>query len=246
MKTKLTRSLVINSLIGSIVASTFVLAVAIGTADAQQQPSAKVTAKTANLTLLPETNVTSEWRQLNGMVNTIKTANQKDLFISASFEVGLFTQTIVSSKGMQKDQSIASAEVQVQVLLDGNPVEPGPVVYGRRMQTLSATLEGAIGACLSLVLNPDGSTSIVVDPLCVTPETIELILETLDAASFNFVAVDVPQGVHTIAVQARVKIGGSAQNGSFLAKALVGKGSMTVESVRLIKNEDVAVPVPVP
>jgi hypothetical protein len=198
------------------------------------QPSSKVTAKTANLTLLDYTKGTGGWQKL--FSNTIKTANQKDLFISASFEVGLYTQTLVKSKGMVSDTSTADAKVQVRVLLDGTPVEPGAVVYGRRKQTLSATLEGAIAGCLSIDPLTGG---IVLDEDCVQPEIIELILETMDAASFNFVAVDVPQGVHTIEVQAQVDTATSAQLGSADAKALVGKGSMTVESVRLIKNPDV-------
>jgi len=122
-------------------------------------------------------------------------------------------------------------------------VEPGAVVFGRRTQTLSSTLEGAIGGCLSLVTNLDGTTSIAVDTNCVTPETIELILDSMDAASFNFVAVDVPQGVHLISVQARIDTTGSAQTGSWSALGTVGKGSMTVESVRLIKDPNVPVEV---
>ncbi len=151
---------------------------AIGTARAQNsQPSAKVTAKTANLTLLPETTGTGDWQTL--LSNTLKTPNQKDLFISASFEVDLFTQTKVSSKNMTSDTSTATANVQVRVLLDGKVVEPGQVVYGRRTQTLTATLEGAIAGCLTIVTNTDGSLSIVFDPNCVAPETIELILERI-------------------------------------------------------------------
>ncbi len=211
-------------------------------AQAQSQPSSKVTAKTANLTLLTQTNGTGGWTTL--FANTIKTANQKDLFINASFEVGLYTQTEVSSKNMVKDTSKATAGVQVRVLLDGNEVEPGAVVYGRRTQTLSATLEGAIGSCLSLVTNLDGTTSIVVDTNCVTAETIELILETMDAAAFNFVAVDVPQGVHTVSVQARIDTLGSAQLGSWSGFGTIGKGSMTVESVRLIKDPNVVLDLP--
>src|SRR5213593_1266004 len=125
---------------GRIVVLSVALPLLIGTAYAQSQPSAKVTAKTANLTLLPKTTGTGDWQTV--LANTIKTANQKDLFISASFEVGLFTQTLVSSKNMTKDTSTADAKVQVRVLLDGTRVvEPGAVVYGRRKQTLSATLE---------------------------------------------------------------------------------------------------------
>src|SRR2546425_2857559 len=151
----------------------------------QSQPSAKVTAKTANLVLLPETTGTGGWQTL--LANTMKTANQKDLFIGASFEVGLYTRTLVRSKNLVPDTSIAKGNVEVRVLIDGRAGEPGTVVFGRRSQTLTATLEGAIGGCLSLVTNLDGSVSIIVDPFCVTPEEIELILSTLDAATFNFV-----------------------------------------------------------
>ena len=211
------------------------------------QPSAKVTAKTANLTLLPPTTTQGEWHTV--LANSIKTANQKDLFISASFEVGLYTDTLVKSKLMVSDTSTAKADVKVRVVLDlgtgaERVVEPGEVVYGRRSQTLSATLEGAIAGCLSVVTNLDGSLGIVLNQACVQPEVIDLILDTMDAASFNFVAVDVPQGVHTVSVQAQINTTGTVQNGTFEAKALVGKGSVTVESVRLIKDPNVVLDVP--
>src|SRR5207244_12666664 len=79
--------------------------------------SAKVTAKTANLTLLPKTSGTGDWQTL--LSNTIKTSNQKDLFINASFEVGLFTQTKVTSKHMTTDTSTATANGHVRALHDG-------------------------------------------------------------------------------------------------------------------------------
>jgi hypothetical protein len=193
---------------------------------------------------LPPTTTQSAWHTV--LANNIKTANQKDLFISASLEVGLYTKTLVKTKLMVSDTSTAKASVKVRVVLDlGTPaqriVEPGEVVYGRRSQTLSATLEGAIAGCLTIATNADGSFSIVLDPLCVQAEEIDLVLDTLDAASFNFVAVDVPQGVHTVSVQAQIDSTGTVQNGTFEARALVGKGAVTVESVRLIKNANVEV-----
>jgi len=237
MKTK------VSTLISGMVALSLALPLVMGTAEAQnQQPSSKVTAKTANLTLLPKTSGTGDWQTL--LANTIKTANQKDLFITAALEVGLFTQTLVSSKNSKSDTSTATANVQVRVLVDGRVVEPGQVVYGRRTQTLTATLEGAIAGCLSLVTNADGSVSIVLNEACVTPETIELILDSMDAASFSFVAVDVPVGVHTVSVQARIDTTGSAQTGSFSAFGTIGKGTMTAESVRLIKDPNVVLEVP--
>ena len=80
----------------------------------------------------------------------------------------MFTRTAVPPEAQAK------AGVHVRVLLDGQQVEPGVVVYGRRIQTLAS----------------DAS--------------IELQQESLDANSFSFVAVDVPQGVHQICVQARL------------------------------------------
>ena len=206
-------------------------------ANAQTQPSAKATGKTSNITLIPATKATSDWQTV--LTNKIKTSAQKDLFIGASFEVGLYTRTLVKSKLMTSDTSMARGEIQVRVLIDGKEAQPGEVVFARRSQTLSATLEGAIASCLSVVTNADGTQSVVLDPACVTPEAIDLILDTMDAATFNFIAPDVSVGTHTVSVQARVDTTGSAEQGSYEATATVGKGSMTVESVRLIRNEDV-------
>ncbi len=207
-----------------------------------QNPSAKVTAKTANIVLLPLTNGTGGWSTI--LDNNIKTSNLKDLFTGVSLEVGLFTQTQSKSKNLQTDTSLAEAQVDVRVLVDGVVAEPGPVVFGRRSQTLSATLEGAIAGCLSIVTNLDGSTSIVVDTNCVTAETIELILDSTDAATFNFVSLDVPVGTHNVAVQARVNTNTTVGTGTASALATVGKGTMTVESVRLIKDPNVILEVP--
>ena len=166
---------------------------------ADGQPSSKVTAKTANLTLIPWTTGNSAW--VDVLTNTIKTANQKDLFIGASFEIGLYTRTLVKSKNMVSDTSSARTMVQVQVLIDGKPAEPGAVVLVRRSQTLIDTLAGG------LTVDPITGSIIPTG----TPEEIDLILTTMDAASFNFVAVNVPQGVHTIKVQARINTGTSVQ-----------------------------------
>ena len=162
------------------------------------------------------------------------------MFISGSLEAGLFTQTQVKSKGNNKDTSTATVSIRVRALLDGEVVPPGVVTYAACTQTLSATLEGAIAGCLTIVTNADGSLSIVLDESCVTPEEIDLILATLNAASFDFVEVDVPQGVHTLSLQARITTSGSAQNGSFTALGFVGKGTLTVEEVRLVKGATTA------
>jgi len=223
---------VTSKLIGGVLALSVLLAVTTG--QAAGQPSSKVTFQTSDLVLIPETTGTGDWVTVLG--NVIKTANNKDMFISGSLECGLFTQTLVKSKGMKKDTSTASVSIQVRALVDGEVVPPGIVTYAARTQTLSATLEGAIASCLTIVTNADGSLSVVLDEDCVTPEEIELILNTLSAQSFDFVAVDVPQGVHTVQLQARISTSTSTQLGSASALGLVGKGTVTVESVRLVKG----------
>ena len=194
MKTKLMTRNITRGLLALSLASSL----AMGTANAQQQPSAKVTAKTSSTVLIPETTGTGDW--VNVLTNNIKTANNKDLFITAAFEVGLYT------RAADLPDASARAGVQVRVLRDGQVVEPGVITYGRRIQTVKG-------------LQPT-----------------DLILDTLEAASFSFVDVDVPVGVHSITVQARVDTGGVPD---FAAFGLVGKGTLTVESVRLIKGEDV-------
>jgi hypothetical protein len=179
-----------------------------GWAQQPQQPSAKVTAKVSDVILIPETTGTGGW--VTVLCNNIKTANMKDLFITAALETGLFTRTANTNTSI----SSAEARIQVRVLLDGQEVEPSPVVYDNRLQTLRTVL----------------------DPT----EVVDLILRTMAASSFSFVAVDVPVGVHQVCVQARVDTaGGTTGPAGFAAFGAVGKGTVTVESVRLIKGEDV-------
>jgi hypothetical protein len=197
------------------------------------QPSAKFAFSTSELDLIKSTSGTSGWVTI--LSAPIKMPAAKELSVSASVEAGLYTQTLVRSKNLKKDTSTASVAIQVQALIDNTPVPPGVVTYAARTQTLSATLEGAIAGCLSTVTNADGTTSIVVDQNCVTPEEIELILSTLNAASFNFVASNVPVGTHVLSLQARISSSTSAQTGTASATALVGKGTMIAQTVRATK-----------
>src|SRR5262245_7341766 len=230
----------IHKLTTGILGSALIAALAASTAQAQSQPSSKVTAKIGNIAVLREVSSPADptigpWGTI--LSNTLKTPNQKDLFIGVSLEVGLLTQTLVKSKNGQSDTSQASAGVEVQVLVDGTPALPGTVVFGRRTQTLTATFQGLIDGCLT---NDNGV--IIIDPNCVQPEVLELILETMNANAFNFIVQDLTPGVHTIAVQARINLGATAQAGSASARGLIGKGSLTVEEVRLIKTPDIELP----
>ena len=197
------------------------------------QPSAQFAFATSDLDLIKSTSGTNGWVTI--LAAQLKTPASKEVYLSASLEAGLYTQTLASSKNNKKDTSTASVAIQVQALIDGKPMPPGTVTYAARTQTLSATLEGAIAGCLTTVTNADGTTSIILDPNCVTPETIELILTTLNAASFNFVASNVPVGTHTISLQARISSTTSVDTGTASATALVGKGTMIAQIVRAVK-----------
>ncbi len=226
----------------TIVLSAFLLGASAlaGTLSAAENghPAAKATAKTGNIALVsgPTVSGQEEGAWATVLSNTIKTSSQKDLLIGVSLECGLFTDTTVKSKGGTKDTSKAEAMVQVRVLVDGRPAEPGNVVFARRMQQLSATFQGLIDGALSV----DPLTGqVVIDETLLEPEEVQLILETMDAQAFQFVLDDVGTGVHTVEVQARIDLGASAQEGQAVAKATVGKGCLTVEEVRLIKGEDI-------
>ena len=166
--------------------------------------------------------------------NVIHTSSQKDLAVDVSLECGLYTRTLVKSKAGTKDTSVADASVKVRVLVDGVEAYPGTVTFCSRAQELSATFGGIFENCE----DTDGDGHITLDECDLTDEELELILTTVNANAFNFILDDVGVGDHLIEVEATADWGSSYQTGDAEAKAFVGKGSMTVEEIRLIKDED--------
>jgi hypothetical protein len=204
--------------------------------------SAKVTAAIGYLDVFsvaysdPSDTEDWDWSGLPGntvLTQDIKTANGKDLIIDVSLQTGVFTYTQVKSKNMQKDESLGMASIFVWVKVDDTIAYPGhPIVFDARIQKLSATLQGFIEG-----VDPESGE---IDPITV-PEEIELFIGTLSAHSFNFIVPDVGSGMHTVTVYACALTHAESMAGSALALAFVGLGSMTVEEVRMIKNEAVYV-----
>lgn len=167
------------------------------------------------------------------MSSYIRTSSQKDLIVDVALECGLLTRTKVSSKQGITDTSSASASVQVRVLIDGKAAKPGEVIFCKRTQELSATLGGIMDECQDS--NGDG---IISSTECTwTAEEIELVQDTMNANSFNFILDNLSSGNHRIDIQAKIDSGSSAQLGSADAKASIGKGSVSAEEVRLIRNQ---------
>ena len=220
---------------------------------AQTVTGAHSTVQVADLTLVdwsagqPWTTILGHPNRSNPNSVLIKLSEQKELLFSVSLECGLYTQTLVKSSGGTKDTSSAQATVQVRVLVDGNtatPAFPGAVTFCDRFQQLSAKLQGIIENLACFVDDDnDATTPPVFDPdapgCILTLEEIELVLRTLNANAFFFILPDVGVGTHNIEVQARIATLGSAQLGSWDAKALIGKGAVVVENHRLAKGDNI-------
>jgi len=202
--------------------------------------SAKSSAKAGNINLMATTlggPVTTPWQTV--LTSAIRTSQQKDLFVGVSLESSLFTRGKVRSRNKLADRSSVAAGVEVQVLIDGQPAYPGPVVFNRRRQELTATFQGILASCLTT----DPTTGApIIDEACIEPEDLELILDTTSANHYNFVADDVGVGDHAVLVQARINLDASFQTGESEASAIVGHGTVTVEEVRLLKGVEVFEP----
>jgi len=232
-------------------------------ANAEGLPSSKAAAKVSELTLLtwepeapsetppgemdeniPDVDYEGSWTMI--LEQSIKTPNQKDLFIDVSLETGLYTRTLVRSKRTSADDedwdtSRAKAEIRVRVLIDEDTdneraASPGSVVFDMRNQTLSAKFMGIFTADCFEVDPGTGEVTLIYE--CLEPEELDLILHTLAASSFNFVIDQLTPGVHTVSVQAKIFANGSAEEGQYEAMAMVGKGSVVIEVVRMIQDAD--------
>lgn len=135
------------------------------------------------------------------------------------------------------------AGIDITVFVDGTPAEPGTITFNMREQELDAVLGGVIESC---TFNTDADGDGVVDEnititiendCVVTDEEIELIQRTMSAHHFNFVAPNLTPGDHHITVEASISSSTTSGEGGAMARGLVGKGSLTVESVRAI-NQD--------
>lgn len=228
--------------------SILAIVLAFGNAFAQM-PSAKGSAAITGLTLIEATAETHSWDPV--LSTFIKVPQQKELVFDVALQCGLFTSTHVKSKGGKTDTSTATVSIDVHVKLepvidvdhDGIPILGAPfyahpggenngVTYAKRTQDLMAKF-GGIYTCEDL----DGNGMITLDECVVTEEELRLILDTLNANAFNFIAPDLEQGEYKVTVEAEIKTDTDSQAGSAEAWGLVGMGSMVVDEVRFIKND---------
>ena len=182
----------------------------------------------------PNSGALIDTQPVNLLTTTIRTPNSKftTLLIRPSLVTGLFTST-----GVDPNQySGNSAAVRVFVLLDGKPVAPATsaqpgIIYDKRFQQLSMADASAMTTCA-------GSND------C----DVALVMSTLAAHSFDFVAPDVGGGDHTLQVGWRFhctdNTGAEKPCANTFtpntAGACAGPGSVTVTQV---KNFSTATPI---
>ena len=172
------------------------------------------------------------------LAGDIQTSQWADVVMDVSLECGVYTETLVKSKGGNSDTSRAEAGVQVRVLVDGVMAEPNGlrgdqgVIFCSRMQEQTAVFNGFYENCVDA--NGDGSISL--DECDLTEEELKLVLDTMGAHSFNFFLTDLDQGDHHIEVQARIWENTYAEAGSAVAGASIGMGSVSVDEVKFVKG----------
>jgi hypothetical protein len=202
--------------------------------------SAKAAAEVGTFAVIDQCNSngcaqTTAWQTL--LRATIHTSQQKDLVLGASLQTSLVTNTLVRSRGGSNDSSTAEAKIEVRIVVDpsapnvgaaGTTAFPGVVTFDQRRQDVMARF-GGVFEC----------TGITLDTCTITDEILQLILNSTSANHFNFVLDDVGVGTHLVELQVRLNTNATWQEGSAAAVATIGKGSLTVEEVRFVKDASV-------
>lgn len=157
-----------------IVCLAFVFVMTLGFANVYaQMPSGKGSAAISDSKLIAETEETQSWDEI--LSTYIKVPQDKELTFDVSLECGLYTETLVKSKGGIKDTSEAEAKVQVRVMLQkffgldendqpilGEPIYAFPggtdpdygVTFCKRRQNLMAKFQGIFQECLETGTDP--------------------------------------------------------------------------------------------
>ena len=125
-------------------------------------------------------------------------------------------------------------------MVDDNCDDPGGAdVVGDCREDDGICIAGAVGE--ECTVDADCDTTLLAGQVyCEDPEELQLVLRTPNAHAFNFLAKNVPPGVQQIDVEAKAETNAALSGtmfGEAKSTALVGVGSMMVESVRMIKDD---------
>jgi len=194
------------------------------------------------------------------MGSTVKVSNSQSLFANASLVTGLYTNTLVTTKpsktsgGTNTSTATATGGVYLRAALldapNGNVIAYGypaaacnsavlgcsgtgadsGVILDSRVQTLTQSLSDCV---VNVTVSGVAGTG-----TCDFTSTIQLILQTTSAHSYNFIFPNVGVGTYYISIQAAADSGAVVPlgTGSAVGGAAYGLGSLTVESVRMVHS----------
>jgi hypothetical protein len=186
------------------------------------------------------------------MRSTIKVSNSQSLFVSPSLVTGLYTQTKTRTSPGASSTATAAGGVFLRAIVTnqatgevqvGYPVaacKPGVLgcelvggKYGVTLDSRVQTLTQDISTCVvNVVVGGVAGTG-----TCDFTSTIDLMLKTTSAHTFNFIFPSVGVGVYDVSIQTAVNANASVINlGTAVGGAAYGLGSLTVESVRLVHD----------
>lgn len=163
------------------------------------------------------------------LLTTLDVAQQKDLLIGVSGQIGLHTFTQAKGKGGSSTQlGSATASGSVTVTLElreagtNNLVQtaaPGPVIFAARLQELKVAVADS-------------------DTENLTEVTVSLLLDTTAAHHFNFIGVDLDQGVYDVVAVFDLSAWVAIVGEDAVAEAIVtlGPRMVTAQEVRAAKG----------
>lgn len=180
----------------------------------------------------------------------MKLSSSQSVFVSPSLVSGLYTKTRTKTQDGSTSTAQAMGAVYLRAVLvpaDGSDeIVAAPlslctqnifgcskqsnkwgVVLDSRIQTLTQD----ITACTVLVEGVAGT--------CDFTSTIDFVLQTASANTFNFIFPNVGQGTYVLKIYAAVGSGASVVgSGTAVGAAAFGLGSVTAEAVRLVHGFD--------
>ena len=167
------------------------------------------------------------------MTSTMKVSNSQSIFVSPSLVTGLYTNTTTKTHTGSTSTAMAAGGVYLRAeepkhrrrgsgrrsiaacsdailgCVQDSSNHYG-VVLDSRVQTLTQTLSD----CVVTVGTSTGS--------CNFDSTLQLVLDTTSAHTFNFIFPNVGAGTYTISVEAAVNTSATASGGTFMAKSRPG------------------------
>lgn len=209
-----------------------------------QAQSAKHTVRLSELVLMPTvstltTNQTAsgEWKDL--LHTTLTTPQRKNLVMVVALEAGLHTAAPVPARTRSPtgEGSQARGTLELRLLVDGQAVAPGPLVLTENSQDTMTRYGDMLSTSCA---DNDGDGSVVADECIFTGEEQRRLTRALNLHALSFALDDIDIGTHDLRIQARITVTSQGASGSATAGAWVGRGSITVEEVRLVKSFDIS------